>query len=299
MNQLTTLDPKLDVVFKMLFGRPENRDLLISLLEAVLGLPSPIRSVHVESELGKAAVDDKGIVLDLRVELADGQHVDVEMQTQPRPARRERALYYWARMYAGQLGRGQGYRELHRCVVVLILAFRELAVSRFHSIFRIRDEASRELSDHFELHLLELPKLEMTPDDEPDLVKWGRFLKASSDEEREELAMTDPIFRKAKTALEELSADPEARLAAEMREMALQTQELDLAKARKEGRAQGQAEGRAQGQAEALLYLLAAKFEAVPAPQLERVRNATQAELLRWLDRVLPAPSLEAVFDDT
>ena len=303
MDQGGTLDPKLDVVFKMLFGRLENRGLLISLLEAVLGVPSPIRSVHVESELGKNSVDDKGVVLDLRVELSDGQHIDVEMQTQPRPARRERALYYWAKMYAGQLGRGQGYRELRRCVVVLILAFSELPGSRFHSIFRVSEPVTRvDLCDHLELHLLELPKLELAPSDEPELSKWGKFLRASTDDEREVLAMSDPVLRKAKTALEELSADPEARLAAEMRDLALKSYELDLSKARTEGqaegRAQGQAEGRAQGQAEALLSLLTVKFGEPPPEAVERLRTATEDDRRRWLGRILGAESLSAVFDE-
>ncbi len=103
-----TLDPKLDLVFKMLFGAPENRDLLRSLLEAVLNPTSPIREIEVlRSDLPTEGVDDKGIALDLRVRLANGEQVDVEMQTQPRPAQRQRALYYWARLYGGQLTRGR------------------------------------------------------------------------------------------------------------------------------------------------------------------------------------------------
>jgi hypothetical protein len=39
------LDPKLDVVFKILFSAPENRELLISLLTAVLRPSSPIAAV--------------------------------------------------------------------------------------------------------------------------------------------------------------------------------------------------------------------------------------------------------------
>ncbi|MBI2373596.1 MAG: PD-(D/E)XK nuclease family transposase, partial [Deltaproteobacteria bacterium] len=45
----STLDPTLDVVFKMLFAAPENRDILIALLTAVLRPASPIRSVEVRN----------------------------------------------------------------------------------------------------------------------------------------------------------------------------------------------------------------------------------------------------------
>jgi hypothetical protein len=46
----TTLDPKLDVVFSMLFGHERNRDLLLSLLNAVLKPENPIEAVEVLSE---------------------------------------------------------------------------------------------------------------------------------------------------------------------------------------------------------------------------------------------------------
>ena len=65
------LDPKLDVVFKILFSAQENRELLISLLSAVLRPSSPIASVQVlNPEMPKELVTDKGSVLDLHVKLA-------------------------------------------------------------------------------------------------------------------------------------------------------------------------------------------------------------------------------------
>ena len=101
------LDPKLDVVFKILFASEQNRDLLISLLTAVLRPSSPIVSVEVlNPEMPKELVTDKGAVLDLRVRLADARLVDVEMQSSVHEGLRSRALYYWARMYCSQLGPG-------------------------------------------------------------------------------------------------------------------------------------------------------------------------------------------------
>jgi predicted transposase/invertase (TIGR01784 family) len=68
--------------------------------------------------------------------LQSGEQVDVEMQSQRRPALRERALYYWARLYTGQLLRGDPYTALRRCVVVLITNFAELAVNDFIQYFK-------------------------------------------------------------------------------------------------------------------------------------------------------------------
>lgn len=96
-----TLDPKLDIVFWMLFGAERNRALLISLLNAVLRPTVPIESAEIlHAQPERMGVDDKSIALDVRARLASGEQVDVEMQSQRRPAQRPRALYYWARLYA-------------------------------------------------------------------------------------------------------------------------------------------------------------------------------------------------------
>ena len=119
-----TLDPKLDIVFWMLFGRESNRPLLVSLLTAVLKPAEPI--VHVEllnPELERAAMDEKGIVLDLRVMLGSGEQVDIEMQSRPHPAFNERILYYWSKLYVDQLKRGFDYTELRRTIGVLFQSF--------------------------------------------------------------------------------------------------------------------------------------------------------------------------------
>jgi predicted transposase/invertase (TIGR01784 family) len=90
------LDPKLDIVFWMLFGAEQNRALLISLLNAVLQPSVPIAWAEVErAEPERLGVAEKSIALDVRVRLENGEQIDVEMQTQRHPALRERALYYW------------------------------------------------------------------------------------------------------------------------------------------------------------------------------------------------------------
>jgi hypothetical protein len=56
-----TLDPKNDVVFKLLFAAERNRDLLIALLTAVLDPPSPIETAEVlNPDIDREHWDDKG-----------------------------------------------------------------------------------------------------------------------------------------------------------------------------------------------------------------------------------------------
>ena len=87
--QRRTLDPKLDIVFWMLFGAEQNRELLISLLNAVLSPAEPIEAVEVlPAQPENLAVGSKNISLDVRLRLQNGEQVDVEMQSQRRPALR-------------------------------------------------------------------------------------------------------------------------------------------------------------------------------------------------------------------
>jgi predicted transposase/invertase (TIGR01784 family) len=299
------LDPKLDVVFLRLFGAEQNRDLLIGLLNAVLRPPQPIVSVELLPTHGNTLeleVDGKPIALDLRVRLEGGEQIDVEMQTRGHPALRERGLFYWGRLYTGQLQRGTPYPELRRCVVIFITDFVELAGERFHSVFQTRERHGGELlTDHLELHFVELPKLPALwaaadGSDEPSLTAWCRFLSATEDDELELLAQQDPILKQAKHALEKLSADPEVRLQAEQREMALQMWEADVAKVRREGIEEGREEGRVEGKAAVLLRVLALKFGQLSPQTAQRVRLAPEASLDSWSERLISATALDDVF---
>ena len=145
---------------------------------------------------------------------------------------------------------------------------------------------------------MELPKLREALDrnEEPSLAAWGRFLTATADQDLETLAMEHPVLKQALTALDQLSADPEARIRAEQREMALISYELELTKARREGQKEGRAEGRAEALANLLQRQLTIKFGELPASITQRLLAATEADVLRWSERVLSADTLDGVF---
>ena len=61
----------------------------------------------------------------------------------------------------------------------------------------------------------------------------------------------------------------------------------------------GRAEEKVRGRASILNRLLERRFGHVLSTVQARVRSATVDELDAWLDAVLDAPTLEAVFEDT
>lgn len=61
--------------------------------------------------------------------------------------------------------------------------------------------------------------------------------------------------------------------------------------------AQGKAEGRTEGKREALLDLLAAKFGPLDDSVIDRIAAAPPEALARWLERVLVATRVDAIFE--
>lgn len=241
------LDPTLDLVFKLLFTSGPDSDIALrGLLAAVLTPPRPIAAVTlVNPAITGAEIANKSIVLDLLLELDDGTLVDVEMQARDRGAFRNRALFYWAKLYSGQLDRGEDYAELKPAISVLFLDYRELPDEDFHSVFHVLEKRRHaRLSDAFEMHLIELPKLDRAllaadRSDEVPLLQWSKFLAAKTDEDRKVAAMSNPAIQKANAVLERLSADPDTQQLARQRELAQQTYRIEMSAALNKGRDEG------------------------------------------------------------
>ena len=73
--------PTNDFAFKKTFGSPENKVALISLLNAILALPSPISDVTIENPYNLQDFhDDKLSILDVKATDEWGAIYDIEMQ---------------------------------------------------------------------------------------------------------------------------------------------------------------------------------------------------------------------------
>lgn len=284
------LDPKLDVTFKLLFSR--HPELLRHMLEAVLG--KAIASIEVlNPAVPGDLVGEKNIELDLRVRLATGERVDIEMQIRFDGSLADRFVYYAAREHAGQLARGSEYRDLDATIVVIWMVaplFPEL--EQYHSIFELRERRTQWLfSEKVAIHLLQLAYIDV-PSAEPSphaaaIRRWGRFLLATNDAELNALENEDPIMSNARTALDDLSQDPEAARAARYRADELKLNQIALAHARLET------------QRKAILSVLSVRGLAVSDEAKTRISaERDMAALERWLVRAAIASSTDELFQD-
>ena len=120
------LVPTLDIVFKMMLSAPACESALTALLTAILRPSQAIKVARVlNPEVPRRSVDDKGTILDILAEMADGSRINIEMQASNTGVIQPRALYYWARTHADQLRRGQDYGELRATVAIFLLDFAE------------------------------------------------------------------------------------------------------------------------------------------------------------------------------
>ena len=248
---METLNPRLDVVFKLLFAAERNRGLLIALLNDVLRPKEAFVSVEViNPEIEKYAHDDRGVVLDILVVHTDGTRSNIEMQAQNRGSIEKRALYHWARLYRDGVKRGDDFDRLNRCRVILFLSYTLFPKQlRLHSIFRpleVRDGTL--LSEDFEIHTVELTKLSGVVEAEETGVRaWAQFLKANTDEERRQIAMDNPVIEKANDALDALSQDPKAQALARWREDQMRLYRVEMAAAKQKANEEGLREGIEEG----------------------------------------------------
>ncbi|RNB75960.1 Rpn family recombination-promoting nuclease/putative transposase [Brevibacillus invocatus] len=272
------MNPIVDFVFKRIFGTEENKDLLLSFLNATLK-PEEGKQLQeitlVDPHINADQVGDKASILDVRGKTKTGEQINIEVQLHNKYDMEKRSLYYWAKMYEGQLAEGEPYRNLKKTVTISIVDFSYLHSKSYHSVFRLREDTeSFVLTDNLEIHFLELPKLGFEHQETSDLlVKWLLFLKAESQTKLEELAMSEPTIRKAVNVLEFLNQDKEARKLYEMREMALKDELNMIEGAKAEGERQKAKEVAKNLLAMDMTVEMVAKATGLPTEEIEKLKQ--------------------------
>ena len=219
-EQTFLMKPKVDFCFKELMEDAEVRKGFIS---ALLGirleeiawtklLPTHLRKNHPEDKLG---------ILDIRVSVyeqikeADNtasrkeSQMDLEIQLAPFPLWPERSIFYLAKMFTGEIHKGESYEVLKKCIHVGILDFVLFEEEEeFYSCFHLWEDHRRQLyTDKLEIHILELPKLKERNYPSTELLNWARFFNAEQKEEFEMAAEASPQVEKAYERLIDISAD--------------------------------------------------------------------------------------------
>ena len=169
-----------DIIFKAVFGYEKNEKLLISLLNAILGLKGDKKIVSLTFLNAfniKEYLNDKLTIVDVKVVDGTGVRYNIEMQVADDKSYLKSILYYLAKLYTEQLKQKEPYDKLCKVISISILDFNFFEdESDLHNIYRFLNiKSKKELTDLKEIQFVELPKFNK---DKPkrDMSKFEKWL---------------------------------------------------------------------------------------------------------------------------
>lgn len=215
-------DPKVDYIFKNIFGNENHPKILISFLNACIKPKSPITSVKIKNtELTKEYIEESFSRLDVLATTQDGEIVNIEMQRADEKNMVKRSLYYWSKIFSSAYqGKGR-YSSLPRTICINVLDFNLLDEDHFHNTYILKNKENNNLlTDTLELHFVEIPKMKEI--DQNDMLSlWTAFLNDPNNEKLIELEAKYEELHEAKVELARLSRDPKEAEKYRMRENAI------------------------------------------------------------------------------
>ncbi len=243
-------------MFHALF-REENNRLTEALISDILDEKIKIIS-NMDRHLNIKNADEKLGVMDLKVELEDHTLCNIEVQLEPHKNECERFLYYLANTYSSQLERGKEYKDLNRCISIVIIDHELDVLKEFENLnvrWQMRDnETGRKiLTNKFELVIIELPKArkKYLLDKENRLCQWMLFLDDPNNKEVLNIMDKNDSIKDARKELEMVSGDYETRRIAELKLKKIRddkaARDYAIEKGMEEGMQQGVQQGIQQG----------------------------------------------------
>ena len=266
------VDPRIDIIFKKLFGVEENKELLISLINSVVSEEDQVRDVTILNPHNPQNFKgDKLSILDVKAEGHNGERFNIEIQMTDTADYDKRALYYWAKLYTEQLAVGEPYSELNKAIGIHILNFYSITDSdKYHNVFHITEkETGIRHFEELELHTIELTKFSKDIDNDfqkllsrmkQSIDIWAAFLsKYNLLATRQDELPQDSDYLKLKHALhvvEVMHLTEEERNSYEDHLKWMRDEEAALEKKYKTGLAEGMEKGRAEGMEQAAIGML-------------------------------------------
>ena len=165
---MATINPRVDIAFKKIFGVEENKDLLIALINSIVGEEDQVSSVTLLNPYNaKNFKSDKLSILDIKATNQEGKRFNIEIQITDNADYDKRALYYWAKIYTEQLKVAEDYSQLEKAIGIHILNFTSIPeATKYHNVFHIVEKETGILYfKDLELHTIELTKFSDNSDE--------------------------------------------------------------------------------------------------------------------------------------
>lgn len=211
-----------DFMFKAVLQKNEValKGLLCALLHMEMEEIAAIRILN-PIEIG-SMIDEKMMVLDLKLELNDSRILDIEMQVVDRGNWPERSLTYLCRTF-DQLEKGEEYLDVKETIHIGILNFTPQGFPEklYLEYYFYNLDTAHKYSDKLSIRVLQLNQLGSKAKENEkwnEIYHWARLFKAQTWEEMRMLAEKNETIRECVVTLKELTADEKARMQSEARD---------------------------------------------------------------------------------
>lgn len=269
-----------DDVFAWCFGRNEQKEPLLALINAVFKDAgyAPITDISIANPFSvRSYLTDKKPVLDIRGEDETGKKYDIEMQSYNDPNLVNRLLLYWSRSYSRQLQKSERYSKLHPVITICLLRkpfFKDF--TKAHNCFLImeKDERSKTLTDHFQMHLIELTGEKLKPLGE--LKEWMDYILGEGERDMTSLTKNNPAIMQAHKAYEDFKSSSELKKYHWARWESHRTREDELYDARQQGGYQKALETARNMLDDGLPVKTIAKYTGLTVEEMEGIKKGNQ-----------------------
>ena len=137
-----------DYVFKRIFGKKGNEDITRSFIEAVTNEYYSDINLEDTPILERDLIENKMGVLDVKVVANEKNDIDIEMQVTKSEYIAERILWYWAKIYANSINKGEGYSSTRKAICIMVADFKIeklKEITNYHTKWNIREEENRNI----------------------------------------------------------------------------------------------------------------------------------------------------------
>lgn len=209
-----------DIVFKRVFSKEGNEDILKALLEAILEIS--IQDIVVKNpELPRNLYDSKASVLDVKVEIDKDCICNIEMQVKDLKDIDKRSAYYMSRIVSDELKKSEDYMKVKNTIVINLLNFEFYKRNSYRSVAHMKFEKTKEnefidmgyqredeiATQDLEMHFIEIPKfVKKNPEANTKLEQW-LWLIAGREEKLEMAKKENKEIKKAMNIIDEMSMD--------------------------------------------------------------------------------------------
>ena len=210
---MSIVNPKIDLVFKKLFGTEKNNQLLKSLVNSILPKDEQVVTLELKNPYNPSDyINGKITYLDIKATDENGKWYDIEIQVAPYDFFGMRLLFYWAKLYASQLKSGQTYDDLRKTIVISLIDFNYFkdpkGQEKYHRRIGLCDLDTKEIyeqTDGLELQFVELKKFKKElPDVHSTLERWITFINKAHEYTKDNLPKELANDENIKNAMEQL-----------------------------------------------------------------------------------------------